>query len=821
VSADDDSGNRDGGEIELGNLPAPLTRLVGREDALSELRALVWSTRLLSLCGPGGVGKTRLGIALADTIQADFVDGAWWVDLSSTMDSADVAQVVAAAVLPGEVASDSAAPAVARRLADSSLLVLDNCEQVIDGCAELVTDLLARSQALRVIATSRQPLGVPGEQVWRVPGLRISEGALTEALDGGAIALFLERAREAASSFEPATPGVREAVKRICTWLDGMPLAIELAAARVPVLGVAQIAQRLERDSGFLRHSSRRAPARHRTLPETLDWSHRMLEPAEQSLFRRLGSFRGSFSLTAAEAVCEDGSLAADDVLDLLGLLVDRSLVQVVEHGEEVRYTLLAVVRQYAARKLDESGEAPEIRRRHSRFYYDLAQGAQAGLAGGDQGRWLDHLELEHDNLIEALLWLSAELPNDAARLASMLWPFWYQHGYYREARTWFERLLAAGSDLPAAARADVLLKAGEVAFLQCDYELAIAHLNSALELITESGDRRSAATALQRLGAIAREQNRNSEARELHEQSLEIWRELGDRRGIAASQNYLGFVAWLAGDCAGAETLCADALSEFERLGALQDVAGTLVNLGAGALYRGELQLASDRLEEALAISRRLGFQEGIAWSLHELAIVGRRHRRPLREQALMLRDSLLVHHQLGDRWRLASVLEEIAGSVLARQDPRRAVEMLAYTETLREQLRTPIPAAEKPERDAALNRLRARLSQARVSAAWSEGRTWELDRAVDAAVAAIDQMDGTSGEEPQARSTPILTSRELAVLDLLAKGHTNREIAATLYISASTAGVHVSNILRKLGAKRRVDAAGLAHSLGLLSVG
>ena len=185
------------------------------------------------------------------------------------------------------------------------------------------------------------------------------------------------------------------------------------------------------------------------------------------------------------------------------------------------------------------------------------------------------------------------------------------------------------------------------------------------------------------------------------------------------------------------------------------------------------------------------------------------------------MLRDSLLVHHQLGDRWRLASVLEEIAGSVLARQDPRRAVEMLAYAETLREQLRTPIPPAEEPERDAALNRLRARLSQVRVSAAWSEGRTWELDRAVDAAVAAIDQLDGTPGEEPQARSTPILTSRELAVLDLLAKGHTNREIAATLYISASTAGVHVSNILRKLGAKRRVDAAGLAHTLGLLSVG
>ncbi len=808
-----------------GNLPAQLTGLVGRQGALSELSSLLWRTRLLTLCGPGGAGKSRLTAAVAEAVQADFVGGAWWVDLSSTLGSELVLQAVATAVLKGEPANDPTAAAIARRFSESSLLVLDNCEQIADACAELVTSLLGACQALRVVATSRRPLGVPGEQVWRVPGLDVGPptepSPAAERVDhpvSDAVELFNERATEAASSFDPEDPKNREAVERICRWLDGMPLALELAAARVPMLGVTQIAERLERDSGFLRRSSGSAPARHRTLQAALEWSHQMLEPVEQRLFRMLGCFQGTFSLAAAEAVGTDDLLRTDDILDLLGVLVDGSLVHVVEDPHQPRYKLLGPVRQFATEALRASGVKTSVRERHARYFLALAQDAQAGVSGSELVDWLQRIELEHENLREALRWLIAESPQDGAHLASLLWPFWYGRGYYQEARMWFEQTLESEDKVSGPVLVDVLTKAGEVAFLQCDYSVAILHLQRALEVAGRLDDDRGAATALQRLGSIAREQGRFAQARELHERSLQIWEQFGDRHGIAASQNYLGFVGWLDNDPWTAESLCTAALGEFRRAGKLQEAAGTLVNLGACALYRGELKLASDRLQEALAISRRLGFQEGIAWSEHELAILGRRKRHPLRENAALLRSAVLVHRRLGDRWRLASVLEEISEALLARQDPRLALELLAAAEALREKLGTPIPPAEASDRDAAVARLKAKLSPTVFSAAWSDGAALEIDLAIDRAVEAIDLLIGATRETAGGGGEPILTPRELAVLELISEGLTNREIAAALYISPSTAGVHVSNILRKLGAKRRVDAARLAHKLGLL---
>jgi predicted ATPase/DNA-binding CsgD family transcriptional regulator len=821
LSSDDEPEHNEEGE--LGNVPVPLTRLIGREPALVELGSLVWRTRLLSLCGPGGAGKTRLAIALADAVRADFVGGAWWVDLSTTLESTLVAQAIAATLLPSEPAGDPSG-AIARRFSESSLLVLDNCEQVADGCASLLSELLGRCQSLRVIVTSRQPLGVPGEQVWRVPGLPIVAPAPGQdppqqpagAADG-AVELFTERAQSAQSSFDPEAPGVRDAITRICSWLDGIPLAIELAAARVPVLGAAQIARRLEADGEFLSSASRRGPARHRTLADALEWSHRLLQGDEQCMFRRLAVFRGSFSLPAAEEVCGADPLAPEIVLELLSVLIDQSLVAVVEHGDERRYRLLATVRQYAAARLAESGEQARIRDRHASYFATLVGRGMVPAAGEEEIRWLDRLELEHDNLAAALRWL-LDRPEDAAALACTLWPFWYQRGFYGEARLWFGEILARAGELTPTACTAVLLRAGQVAFLQCEYDIAGEHLRRAHQRALELGDDRAAADALQRLGSIAREQGRYDDARSLHEQSLAIYQKLGDHPAVAACRDYLGFVAWLAGDAAGGESLCAMALAQFRRDDRLREAAGALVNLGACALYGGALPLAQERLQQALEISRRLGFQEGIAWSLHELAIAGRLQRRPALQNAAMLRRALLVHHQLGDAWRMASVLEEIAGGAIARPDPRLAVELLASAVRLRDRLGAPIPPAEAPDRDAAIERLRRKLSAAAFEAAWAEGSGGDPDRAVERAVAAVDALEGADAAMREAE--PVLTPRELAVLELLSDGATNREIASALYISTSTAGVHVSNILRKLGAKRRVDAAGAAHRLGLLSV-
>ena len=348
---------------------------------------------------------------------------------------------------------------------------------------------------------------------------------------------------------------------------------------------------------------------------------------------------------------------------------------------------------------------------------------------------------------------------------------------------------------------------------------MASEHLNSALDLVRELGDERAAAVALQRLGSVAREQGRYDQARDLHERSMAIWRKLDEPDGVAASQDYLGFVAWLRGDFETAEEACTTALAEFQRTGDLQASATALVNLGACALYRGAHSIARQRLEKALSIARELGFQEGIAWSLHELAIAARQTRRPAGETAPMLCEALLIHRQLGDRWRVASVLEEIAGAVLARNHPARAVEILAAAEAVRERLGTPIPPVEASDRDAVVDQLARRLNVSAFGAAWSDGRSRELDATIDLVVEAIEVPDD-AGPSRGRLVEPVLTPREYAVLELLAEGHTNREIAAALYISASTAGVHVSNILRKLGAKRRVDAAGIAHKMGLLPV-
>ena len=311
----------------------------------------------------------------------------------------------------------------------------------------------------------------------------------------------------------------------------------------------------------------------------------------------------------------------------------------------------------------------------------------------------------------------------------------------------------------------------------------------------------------------------RYDQARDLHERSLAIWRQLGDAEGVAASQDYLGFVAWLRGDSDTAEEACNAALAEFQRTGDLQASATALVNLGACALYREAFPIAEQRLEKALSIARELGFQEGIAWSLHELSIAARHTRRPAGETAPMLCEALLIHRQLGDRWRVASVLEEIAGAVLARNDPARAVEVLAAAEAIRERLGTPIPPVEAGDRDVVVDQLVRRLNVSTFAAAWSDGRSREIDATIDMVVEAIEGPEDV-GASRSRLVAPILTPRELAVLELLAERHANREIGAALYISASTAGVHVSNILRKLGAKRRVDAAGIAHKMGLIPV-
>jgi predicted ATPase/DNA-binding NarL/FixJ family response regulator len=794
-----------------GSLPVALSSLVGRQAELDALAILVPDARLLTIVGTGGCGKTRLALAVAGRCRAEFTGGVCWVGLETLVDPRLLPAMVGAAVGVSESPGEDAAAAVCRLLARQKvLLVMDNCEHVVERCAELAEQLLRCCPSLTILATSRELIGVSGERAFRLGGLHVPRAG-TRGEGGGALALLAERAEAMSPGFRLDAADLRVATL-LCRLLDGLPLALELAAARVGSLGLAEIVARLSEGQQVLRHPGRTAPARHQTLDATLDWSHRLLSRQEQALFRKLSVFQGSFSLLAAERVAAGAGVERADVVDLLAALVDKSLVQVAGRGPEQRYRLLNTVQQYARARLEESGELTAVQRAHGEFYLALAEQARAGLEGADQSRWLQRLAIEHDNLSAALARQLPADPEAGGRLAAMLWPYWYRRGSYQEARCWLEQATLVGGQMSDEVRADVLTGAGVLAFLQCDYPAAAERLRQAQALYQRQGHRAGTATTLQRLGSIAREQGDYLQARWLHQQSLAAWSELGDAAGVAASEDCLGFVAWLEGNADEAEQRCGRALAYFEAAGRRQEAAAALVNLGVAAHYAGDDERASARLRQALGLAREIGYLEGVAWALHELGVIAGSSDP---EAATMLAESLTIHVQLSDRWRAASVLETIAGRC-AGSAPGDSARLLAASHQLRQALAAPVPPAERPAHDAARASAQAALGAAGFTQCWDEGLALSLDAAVKLAQQAAGQLrPGGPAAQPGARYG--LTGREVAVLRLIAEGLTNRQIGQRLFISTGTAAVHVSNILRKLGVTGRVQAATIAHELGL----
>lgn len=795
-----------------GNLPLPLSSLVGREQEQADVTGLLEGARLVSLVGIGGCGKTRLAQAVASGAAGAFADGAWWVELGPLAGEGLVAAVVAATIEAPQAPGEEALALLVRHLRRrQALVVLDNCEHVVDEAAAVAEQLLRSCPEVRILATSREVLGVAGEQVVRLGGLDTASAGT-----GDAVSLFVERARAAVAGYAPG-PDELEQVRQLCVQLDGLPLGIELAAARVSVLAVGEIAARLRGDSPLLRHPSRSAPRRHQTLEDALDWSHRLLEPDEQVLFRRLGAFHGTFSLLAVESVAGHPPIRSADVLGVLGGLVDKSLVQVAARGAEHRYSLLETVHHYASSQLAASADLTATEAAHADFYLGLARQAHAGLEGPDQVHWLGRLDLEHDNLRSILRRHLPVQPEVGGALAALLWPFWYRKGYYHEARAWLEQAVTAADSMSPAVAAEALTGAGVLAFLQCDYLVATERLDRALELHHQLGHRVGVATVQQRLGSIAREQGRYDDARRLHLSARDLWSALGDDAGVAASEDYLCFVAWLEGDHRRAEAHGQAALAYFEAAGRQQETAAALVNLGATAELAGDDGLATERLRRALGLSRQLGYLEGAAWSLHLLGTI----EPDAATSAALLCESLAVHRQLGDRWRVASVLASVACRVLSPLDPGQATRLLGAADALRTSLETPVPPAERPLLERAVDDARRALGAAAFDEAWAAGRSLTFDEATELADGACRSTRPKAGDlrsaTPEGIPTGELTDREVEVLRLIGRGLTNRQIGETLFISAGTAGVHVSNILRKLGVSSRVQAAALAQRLGL----
>lgn len=830
------------------NLPAQPAKLIGREDELEKAQSLlVAGLRLLTLTGPAGVGKTRLALAIAEAASAGgsrFPDGVFFVDLSSLRDPGMVLASVAEALHVYDSAAEPPELRLQHHLRGRRmLLLLDNFEQVLEAGIQL-SGLLALCPLLAILVTSREPLRLRWEQELPAQPLALPESTQLQDLavvaQSAAVALFVERARAVRPDFTLTPENVR-AVVQICTRLDGLPLAIELAAARSRLLAPQSMLERLERRLTLLVGGARDLPVRQQTLRAAIGWSYDQLSPQEQALYRRLGIFSGGCSLEGATMVAGEAGEPAETMLDRLGTLLNKSLLYRDERGDaEPRYRLLETIREYALEQLAEAGEQEETQRRHAAYYLALAEESQSKHVGQEQLWWLNRLEQEHSNLRAALGWLAEREETDAClRLAAALCRFWDVRGYLSEGRGWLERPLANAGAVSAETRARALSAAAVLAFRQGDYAAAQSLYEHGLALFRQLGDRERVAMALNGLGLIARSQGDYSAARGLHAESLATWLQLGNHYGAAMVRNNLGMVRLCQGDLNGAEALFEQSLVAWRRVGNLYGAAMAVHNLGLVAHERGDHRSARLRYQESLGMRRSLGDRSGIATTLASLGY-SMLQECDDREAGSYFRESLTLRHQLGDSFGLGECLLGMAQVAVAQGQRLRAVRLSAAGDALRRPSGPSLPSRSASQ-ERGLASLRAELGGPAFGAAWDEGAQMTLIQAIDDALneGADDAATPSPGETPIvlhpdhtehtvhdameiARTTAQnsanrLTERELDVLRLIRAGLSNRAIAGELVLSERTVVNHVSHIFAKLGVESRTAAAAFAHRQGL----
>jgi predicted ATPase/DNA-binding CsgD family transcriptional regulator len=623
------------------NLPAQLTTFIGRERDLDSIRQLLRRTRLVTITGPGGCGKTRLAVQVASEVLLQYPAGAWFIDLASVTDPDAIPRKIAAALGIEDREGSAPLDAVAAGLAARSrrrpaLVVLDNCEHLASHCAAAVAVLLRASPDVTFLCTSREPLHVSGEATWKVGPLGLPEPgeppSPERAIQSEAVRLFVDRVRLRDADFaldEHTAAGLVD----LCRRLDGIPLALELAAARVGLMPLGQIAGHLERRIPTV--YPRDAPRRQHTVTATIDWSYELLGDAERRVFRRLSVFRGSFTLEAAEALCHDVPGAGPHgTLDVLVLLVDKSMTQYVSPRHE-RYRCLEVIRRYAWDRLRDAGELDAMLARHHAFYFSLAEQAAPELSGAAQAAWLRRLGDDHDNLRAALEHARHESPEHRLRFALALHRFWRVRGHLGEGRAWTEQALEASSAEPAPLRAQVLSVAAGLAWQQGDLVRSRAWLERCLEAWRALGHRPGVQYSLGNLGLIAWKQGDVVAARAWYEESLDLARELGRDRETAVVLCNLGLLLTHVGETDAGEARLREALEIMRALGDLAAVATVLANLGTAAANGGRDAEASELYRESLGVQRSLGARESLAECVEGLASVaarGGRHERALR---------------------------------------------------------------------------------------------------------------------------------------------------------------------------------------------
>jgi non-specific serine/threonine protein kinase len=764
-----------------GNLPVELSSFIGRGREQLEIRRLLAVTHTVTLTGPGGIGKSRLALRAAHTLGRHFRDGVWWVELDE-LDTPDlVARALAHALNVYERPDAALQEALVAHLRERRLLVvLDDCEGQIDACRELASAIASHSEGVRVLCTSRERLGVPGEAVVAVAPLAVpsstEELPITVLGDVEGLRLLLERAHAAAPDFA-LTEENRAAVSDICRRLDGLPLAIELAAARLVSIAPAELLERLDDRFRLLGPEGGRQSLRHQTLRATVEWSHELLGKEEQILWRRLSVFAGSFGIDAVEAVCSGESLERGRVIDAIGHLVERSILTMERADGRGRYRLLETMRLYGAERLREAGEESALQQRHAAWYEALVTRDDLPWWTAWEADLVDVLDTEWANLEAALDFLSSSGPGASRglRLATHLWPYWLVRGSYRMGRRRIETLLAVAQEEDPA-RALAFFAAGLLAQASNDHEAALADFQEAYRLSEEAGGDRERAYALVGLGLVRLRSGDAQGAADAFVESRDAMLGVeGDPVGRALGLYYLATALAGQGELPEARRLALEGLEALD--GSSDSLAHGVLNTLVGVVdwLLGDLGPAEGRLEEAVRVQHRLGHRWGLATSLDGLAWVAGATRR-LERAALLL-------GAVASLWRELGVV--------------------------------PVPYWQH-HHEACEADVRARLGDARFEACRERG--FALGRGQVASLALEDEALASEGAGDVGADGFELTARELEVARLVADGLSNPAIATALFVSRATVKTHVSHILRKLALDSRVQLASwvAAHDPG-----
>src|SRR5947209_3052711 len=864
-------------DIQFNNLPVQLTSLIGREQQVTAVGALLRraDVRLVTLTGMGGIGKTRLGVQAATELLDVFPDGVCFVPLAPLSNPLLVVPTIAHLLgLDHQHATQNSMTEhldyLRVFLRDKHfLLLLDNFEQVVSAAPDLA-ELLIACPKVKILVTSRAVLRVQGEQEFPVPPLSLPKQAHLLTRENlakyAAVDLFVQRAQAVKPDFLFTEASVH-AIAEICIRLDGLPLAIELAAARIKLLPPQVLLQRLSHMLSVLTGGVQNVPARQQTLRNTIAWSYNLLDAAEQRLFQRLSVFVGSYTLDAVEAVCGVFADGTAHILDGVASLIDKSLLQQTEQeGEEASLVMLETIREYGLEALANSGEEEITRQAHAAYYLALAEKAEPEFGGAEQARWLERLEREHDNLRAALSWSleqgkARHRMEMALRLGGALRRFWLVHAHIGEGRAFLEQALAESGKVSPPVRAKALMTAANLAVSQNDYDRTQSLCQESLALFQELGDQPGSAFSLYLLGAVSWTRGDPTKGRSLLEQALALFRERDTRDHIAWSLYLLGLFAGIQGEYARAYTLFEESLALHRQMQHTRGISFSLIHMaqmlfvsqndqatvdslleeglvlarelgdkdstaysyalkGQIALSQGDTDTARSLLERGVKLYREVGSLHGIAESLSQLARVVATQGNDFQAYAVY-EESLAIARELRHPSLIASCLEGLAQASVAQGKAVWAARLWGAAEALRESVSIPRPPIEQDAYERSVANARRHMGEKAFAAAWLQGRGMPPEQALapqgQETTPSVATVMATPTTVPTGGSFTGLTAREVEVLRLVAGGRTNIDIADELGLSEKTIAHHLTHIFNKTGSDNRAAAAAFAIRHGL----